>query len=93
MGLMDQHIGRQNDGRNPFFFIRCTNIRHTDTYLCCDLEVFMLFQQLLCVVNARASGCVSGQVKLPGVVDPFQGLQKKKKKTANHKRVHRQNGF
>lgn len=45
------------------------------TYLCCDLEVFVLFKQLLCVVNAGAGGCVCGQVKLPGVMDPLQGLR------------------
>lgn len=32
------------------------NTQHT--YLCCDLEVFVLLQQLLRVVNAGTSGCV-----------------------------------
>lgn len=36
----------------------------------------MFLQQLLCVVNARPGGCVSGQVKLPSVMDPLQGLRK-----------------
>lgn len=45
-------------------------------YLSCNLEVFMLFQQLLCVVNAGTGGCVCGQVKLPSVMDPLQGLKK-----------------
>ena len=36
----------------------------------------MLFEQLLCVMNAGASRCVCGQVKLPSVMDPLQGLRK-----------------
>lgn len=55
-------------------------------YLCCDLEVFVLLQQLLCVMNAGASGCVCGQVKLPSVMDPLQGLRKQPKKP--HDNIH-----
>lgn len=47
------------------------------TYLRCDLEVLVLLQQLLRVVNARAGGGVCGQVKLSGVVDPLQGLERR----------------
>ena len=46
-----------------------------DANLGCDVEVLMLFQQLLCVVDTRASGGVCGQVKLPSVMNPFQSLK------------------
>lgn len=57
--------------------MRCTNNQNTHhTYFCCDLEVLVLLQQLLCVMNAGTGGCVCGQVKLPSVMYPLQGLGK-----------------
>lgn len=43
-------------------------------HLCGDLELFMLLEQLLCVLDAGAGGRVCGQVELPIVVDPLQCL-------------------
>lgn len=69
---------RITTSRNYFLLLRRKTRKHkTCTYLCCDLEVFVLFQQLLRVVNARPSGRVRGQVELPGVMDPLQGLAKR----------------
>lgn len=38
----------------------------------------MLLQQLLRVMNAGAGGRMCGKVELSSVVDPFQGLRKKR---------------
>lgn len=40
-----------------------------------NVEVLVLLQQLLRVVDARASGGVCGQVKLPSVMNPLQSLK------------------
>lgn len=60
---------------------RCTTNHTHHTYFCCNLEVLMLLQQLLCVMNAGTGGCVCGQVKLPSVMYPLQGL-------GNHTKTH-----
>lgn len=44
----------------------------------CDVEVLVLLQQLLCVMDAWASGGVCGEVKLPSVMNPLQSLNKHK---------------
>lgn len=44
-------------------------------HLCGDLELFVLLEQLLCVLDAGTSGRVCGQVELPIVVDPLQCLR------------------
>lgn len=46
--------------------------------LCCDVEVLVLLQQLLRVMDARASGGVCGKVKLPSVMNPLQSLKRHK---------------
>lgn len=51
----------------------CAHIREPN--LGCDVEFLMFFQQLLRVMDTRACGCVCGQVKLPGVVNPLQSLK------------------
>lgn len=51
------------------------NVCVCDANLGCNVEVLMLLQQLLCVVDTRASRGVCGQVKLPSVMNPLQSLQ------------------
>lgn len=46
-----------------------------ESNLGCDVEVFMLLQQLLRVVDTRAGGGVCGQVKLASVMNPLQSLK------------------
>lgn len=45
--------------------------RRIATYLCGDLKLLVLLQQLLRVLDAGARGGVRGQVELPVVMDPL----------------------
>lgn len=53
----------------------CVRVCVCEANLGSYVEVLVLLQQLLCVVDARASGGVCGQVKLPSVVNPLQSLK------------------